>query len=825
MEHSSPRARLAVAEFALTELKTTMKTLRASFAAHFTFLLSFFVINAHGQGTAFTYQGRLNSGGSPANGLYDFRFRVANDSAGNNLVGGPFLTNAVLVNSGLFVATIDFGPGVFNGSNYWLEVDVKTNLAGSYTVLSPLQALTPAPYAVFAGTASNLSGTLPAAQLSGNLPSGQFSGTYSSPVTLNNAGNSFSGGGSGLTGVNAAALGGLSSSNYWQVGGNNVAAGQFLGSTNNQAVEINVNGARGLRIEPNGSRSPNIIGGSFANVVGPGLAGVVIAGGGSTNIGGAVYSNAVMSSYANIGGGVGNFIDSGAALTTIAGGLVNTIQTGTSGAFIGGGGQNLIQTNSDSSVIGGGQANTILPEAWGSTITGGEANQIGDSSHQSFVGGGNQIFIGSNSPQSVINGGGQNAIFSDVANSTIGGGQNNTIETAATYATIAGGSQNTIESNSFQSTISGGLGNHIRADALNSTVAGGSQNIIQDGAYDSAISGGEQNTIQTNAGSSTIAGGTANTVQTNSIGGAIGGGAGNTIQTNSAYATISGGSGNSAVGLYGTVPGGDQNTAGQESFAAGHRAKAATTGAFVWADSIEADFAATANNQFLVRAVGGVGINTNNPQSALHVNGTVTATSFSGAFNASQITGGTLPLAQVPSAVVTNNENNVNLGGTFSGNGSALTNLNASRISSGTVPDARLSGNVALLSANQTFGGTNVFTAAVGINTNTPGATLDVNGSFRVGSGTTIFNNLQAGLAQMSTDSTTVKTNFTFTFPKAFNSVPNVLVSPRSSTDVDDTFAVTVRRVTTTTCTVNVVRTDSAAGWGQHMQVTWLAWE
>jgi hypothetical protein len=52
-----------------------------------------------------------------------------------------------------------------------------------------------------------------------------------------------------------------------------------------------------------------------------------------------------------------------------------------------------------------------------------------------------------------------------------------------------------------------------------------------------------------------------------------------------------------------------------------------------------------------------------------------------------------------------------------------------------------------------------------------------------------------------------------------------VLVSARSASDVDDTFAVTVRRVTTTTCTVNVVRTDTAAGWGQHVQVTWLAWE
>jgi len=36
-------------------------------------------------------------------------------------------------------------------------------------------------------------------------------------------------------------------------------------------------------------------------------------------------------------------------------------------------------------------------------------------------------------------------------------------------------------------------------------------------------------------------------------------------------------------------------------------------GAFVWGDSANADFASTGENQFLVRASGGVGINKNNP--------------------------------------------------------------------------------------------------------------------------------------------------------------------------------------------------------------------
>jgi len=62
------------------------------------------------------------------------------------------------------------------------------------------------------------------------------------------------------------------------------------------------------------------------------------------------------------------------------------------------------------------------------------------------------------------------------------------------------------------------------------------------------------------------------------------------------------------------VPGGADNIAsGTYSFAAGQQAQALHQGAFVWADSQNAAFSSTANDQFLVRAAGGVGINNNNP--------------------------------------------------------------------------------------------------------------------------------------------------------------------------------------------------------------------
>ena len=206
------------------------------------------VFTAPAQGTAFTYQGRLNDGGSPASGTYDFRFRLASDPLANNYIGSPYLTNGIAVTGGLFAARPDFGPGIFTGSNYWLEVDVRTNGAGIYTALTPLQPLTPTPYAVFANSSSNLLGVLPAGQLSGSIPNGNLpaSPSFSGTVTAN----TFTGNGVNVSNVNALTLNGLSSSNFWQLGGNNVSAGQFLGSTNNQSVEIWANRTRALRLNP-----------------------------------------------------------------------------------------------------------------------------------------------------------------------------------------------------------------------------------------------------------------------------------------------------------------------------------------------------------------------------------------------------------------------------------------------------------------------------------------------------------------------------------------------------------------------------------------------
>jgi hypothetical protein len=168
------------------------------------------------QETAFSYQGRLYDGGAPASGIYDFQFSVYDALTNGTPVGGTLTNLAVPVSNGLFSATLDFGVGVFTGPDRWLQIAVRTNGAVTFTNLSPRQKILSAPYAVFANTASNLSGTLPAAQLSGTLPASAFAG-YTNTVALTNGANqfagtfvgAFAGNGAGVTNVNVANLTGV----------------------------------------------------------------------------------------------------------------------------------------------------------------------------------------------------------------------------------------------------------------------------------------------------------------------------------------------------------------------------------------------------------------------------------------------------------------------------------------------------------------------------------------------------------------------------------------------------------------------------------------
>src|SRR5258706_12071372 len=87
--------------------------------------------------TAFTYQGRLGDNGGAAYGIYDLRFRLYDALTGGSTVGSQLTTNGVAVSNGLFTVTLDFGAGIFTGSTRWLEIHVRTNFAGSFTILAP----------------------------------------------------------------------------------------------------------------------------------------------------------------------------------------------------------------------------------------------------------------------------------------------------------------------------------------------------------------------------------------------------------------------------------------------------------------------------------------------------------------------------------------------------------------------------------------------------------------------------------------------------------------------------------------------------------------
>jgi len=806
-------------------------------------------VTAEPLGTAFTYQGQLTESGAAAQGLFDFRFAIYDAASGGSPLAGPLTNSAVGVSNGLFTAKLDFGTGVFTGEARWLEIAVRTNGAGAFTTLSPRQPLTSAPYALYAPSA----GAAASATLANSAATVAPNGVANTSLQANAVTSDKIADGS-VTSADVAA------NTFWSVTGNagTTAGTHFLGTTDNQPLELRVNNAPALRLEPRPT-SPSVIGGFGGNWVAAGSDGAVIGGGGSPD-----FPNAIFAHYGTIGGGWENTIQSGADSTTISGGTGNQVLSGAAYATVGGGIANRIGTNAIGATIAGGDGNQIGPRSSQATIAGGNDNDIEEDAPSAFVGGGEENTIQNHATHAVLAGGERNSIHAGAQHAVIGGGQRNWIGSNALTATIAGGhenhvspgaqsatigggSNNYIETNAFWATIAGGAGHMIELDARMATISGGSGNEIHSGATGASIGGGQENFIRSDARYATIGGGAANTVEDHAThavlaGGernrisseayhsVVGGGRANTVRGEAAmvgggtanaafgmHATVAGGSANTAgggastvsggsynvanggtatigggemnraegsfatiaggghnnasgystavgggwenaaTGLQATVAGGYMNTAsgdcatvpggrhnragGASAFAAGHKAEARHDGAFVWGDSTDDYFCSTGTNQFLIRALGGVGINTNAPQSALHVAGTVTAENFRGpgtglvevnadrldgrdstdfafathAHNAGDITSETLPDARLPANVPRLNvaqtftaanqfthAGNVFVG-TFQGQGGGLTNLDAGNLTSGTLADARLGTNIPRLNAPANF--------------------------------------------------------------------------------------------------------------------------
>ena len=166
------------------------------------------------QGNVISYQGRLSDSGSPANTNYDFRFAVFTAPTNGTMVSIWITNLTVPVANGLFSTTLNFGSNIFNGtlngSNDWLDVSVRASSASTFTTLYPREPILPVPYALFAVNASNLLGTLAAAQVVGTLPASTLGGAYTNTVNFTNGTNTFYGAffgnGLNLTNLNASSV-------------------------------------------------------------------------------------------------------------------------------------------------------------------------------------------------------------------------------------------------------------------------------------------------------------------------------------------------------------------------------------------------------------------------------------------------------------------------------------------------------------------------------------------------------------------------------------------------------------------------------------------
>jgi hypothetical protein len=425
----------------------------------------------------------------------------------------------------------------------------------------------------------------------------------------------------------------------WSLTGNLITSGtHFLGTTNNAALDLRVANTRGLRIEPTGG-TPNLIGGYNGNGANVGVQGAAIGGGGiQFDDSSASGLNCVTDDYGTISGGLANRAGGGAAVgggwnnaadgvrSTIAGGWRNTvsadygsivggycnIESGYYGAV--GGGYYNISSGTLATIAGGGnnralgQSATIaggsfnLASGTSATVAGGFRNagtaplsSIGGgginvaNGYASAVGGGN--YNTAAGMQSVVSGGQWNLASADYG--TIVGGYGN-VESGY-YGAVGGGYCNT--SSGTLATIAGGGNN--RALGQSATIAGGSFNLAS--GTSATVAGGFTNS--STAPLSSIGGGGINVA--NGYASTVGGGEHNTAGGD--WSTIAGGTSNTATGACATVAGGTSNTAGGNySFATGRQARANHAGSFVWADSNAFDFSSTVNDEFSVRATGGV---------------------------------------------------------------------------------------------------------------------------------------------------------------------------------------------------------------------------
>ncbi|HEX2836952.1 MAG TPA: hypothetical protein VHN77_02370 [Phycisphaerales bacterium] len=98
----------------------------------------------------FTYQGQLRSGTALVEGTRNMKFRLYDAATGGVQVGPELIATNVAIAGGRFTVLLNFGASPFVGQARWIEIDVSNPSGPPYTTLSPRQALTATPYALYA---------------------------------------------------------------------------------------------------------------------------------------------------------------------------------------------------------------------------------------------------------------------------------------------------------------------------------------------------------------------------------------------------------------------------------------------------------------------------------------------------------------------------------------------------------------------------------------------------------------------------------------------------------------------------------------------------
>ena len=396
------------------------------------------IVTAEPLGTAFTYQGKLTDGGNPANGNYDLRFTIYDSPGGPAVVAGPFSNTPTAVSNGLFMVTLDFGGAAFTGEARWLEIGVRTNGAEvDFTALTPRQALTPSPYAIYttrAGTATSATNVVAGGVVNASLAADAVTGDKVLDGSLTAAD------------VNAGSF----SNTLWKVDGNvgTTPGTHFLGTTDNQALELKVNGQQALRLEPT-ANAPNVIAGDSRNVVSNSFVSATIGGGGGWDEG-QERPNIANDDFVIVGGGAGNFAGFTPGVYPYT--EIPLAEPGSAKyAAVGGGSQNTAQGRF--SVVSGGADNGVYSD--GASVLGGCRNKAGvhplteivgdylDNDGDGLVDESDENSVG----MSVIASGlGYESVGGGVYNwargscSTVGGGYFNVAE--GLYAAVGGGDHN-----------------------------------------------------------------------------------------------------------------------------------------------------------------------------------------------------------------------------------------------------------------------------------------------------------------------------------------------------------------------------------------------